>query len=79
MDVRVAKIREQGLEEDEAYTRVIYGELGVKPIQIETSKPKNNGDPKKVIEENELETYLADGWDVQTILPSEKILVRRDY
>jgi len=79
MDVRVAKIREQGLAEDEAYTRVICGELGVKPIQIETSQPKNNGDPKKIVSEQELETYLADGWDVQTVLPSGKILVRREY
>jgi hypothetical protein len=79
MDVRVAKIREQGVDEEEANARVIFGELGVKPMQIETSKPKNNGDPKKIVAEDELEAYLADGWNVQFVLPSGKILVQRDY
>ena len=79
MEVRVAKIREQGVDEEEANVRVIYGELGVKPMQIETSKPRNNGDPKKIVSENELEDYLADGWNVQFVLPSGKILVQRDY
>jgi len=34
-------------------------------------------DPKKIVEERELEGYLAEGWDVQAILPSGRILVRR--
>ena len=79
MDVRVAKIREQGVDEEEANTKVIFGELGVKPMQIETSKSKSNGDPKKTVSENELEEHLEDGWDVQTVLPSGKILIKRDY
>ena len=38
---------------------------------------KSNNDPKKVIEEDELERYLAEGWDVQTVLPSGRILIKR--
>ena len=79
MDVRIAKVRQQGLGEEEAYVNVICNELGVEPIEIEISKPKNHGHPKKVVSEDELESYLAEGWDVQTVLPSGKILVRRDY
>jgi integrase len=79
MKVRVAKLREQGIEEEEANTRVIFGELGIEPIEIQVSKPKSNGDPKKIISENDLEAYLADGWNVQFVLPSGKILVQRDY
>ena len=35
-------------------------------------------DPKKVILEAELERYLADGWNVQTVLPSGRILIKRE-
>jgi hypothetical protein len=79
MEVRIAKIREQGVDEEEANTRVIFGELGIEPIEIQVSKPKSNGDPKKIISERDLEEYLADGWNVQFVLPSGKILVQRDY
>jgi hypothetical protein len=34
-------------------------------------------DPKKVMDEGELERHLLDGWDVQMTLPSGKILVRK--
>jgi hypothetical protein len=36
-----------------------------------------NSDPKKIVGETELEEYLADGWDVQTVLPSGKILIKK--
>lgn len=36
-----------------------------------------NNDPKKIINENELERYLAKGWDVQTVLPSGKTLIEK--
>jgi len=75
MDVRIARVRERGLGEDEAYVDVICNELGVKPIEIQVSKPKDNSDPKKIVSEDELEEYLGDGWEVQTVLPSGRILI----
>ena len=33
--------------------------------------------PRKVVDEAELERFLLDGWDVQMILPSGKILIRK--
>ncbi len=78
MDVKVAKMREEGLNEDDTYLKIICGELGVKPIKVEALKPKNdNSDPKRIVAEEELEHYLAEGWDVQTVLSSGKILVRK--
>jgi integrase len=38
---------------------------------------KSNNDPKKIVDESQLENYLAKGWDLQTILPSGKILIRK--
>ena len=40
-------------------------------------KEEANADPKKIISEKELERYLAEGWDVQTVLPSGRILIRK--
>jgi integrase len=71
MKVRIEKRRELGRDPD--------GEEEIQAIQNEIRKTRAqpNSDPKKVVQENELERYLADGWDVQTVLPSGKILVRR--
>jgi hypothetical protein len=77
MDTRVARMREGGLSEEDAYLRIICGELGVEPVKAEALKPKGDGDPKRIVAEEELGHYLAEGWDVQTVLPSGKILVRR--
>lgn len=38
-----------------------------------------DNDPKKIITEDELGKHLADGWDIQNVLQSGKIVVRRDY
>jgi len=77
VEVKVAKMRKEGLSEEEAHVRIICGELSVEPMRIEIIKPKDNSDPKKIIDENELEGYLNEGWNVQTVLPSGKILIRK--
>jgi integrase len=40
-------------------------------------RENTNSDPRKVVGEAELERYLAEGWDVQTVLPSGRILLRK--
>ena len=40
-------------------------------------RENSNNDPKKIVSEGELERYLAQGWDVQTVLPSGKILIKK--
>ncbi|MCD6263483.1 hypothetical protein J7L60_03620 [Candidatus Bathyarchaeota archaeon] len=46
-------------------------------MKIEVSNKKRPRDPRKIVSEGELERYLADGWDVQTALPSGRILIRK--
>jgi site-specific recombinase XerD len=48
----------------------------IRKLSLESYRHSNN-DPKKVIKEDELEHYLAEGWDVHTVLPSGRILIRR--
>jgi integrase len=78
MEVRVAKLRVQGYDDDASVARTLYGALGIDPLRIDTlTRKENNGDPKKIVSERELERHLAEGWDVQTVLPSGKILIRK--
>jgi hypothetical protein len=49
----------------------------IRRLSLEGYKLRERSDPKKVIDEVELERYLADRWDVQTILPSRRIPIRR--
>ena len=76
MESRIAEMKEEGLGEAEAYARMVCRQLGIKPMKIEVSD-KRDEDPKKIVSEGELERYLAEGWDVQTVLPSGKILIRK--
>ena len=41
--------------------------------------PKNgNGNAPKIVNEAELEALLADGWTFVSVLPSGKLLVKRE-
>ena len=78
IEVRIARLRESEpeLNEEEAVGRVVKEEL-LKALRVEARKTMEDGDPKKIVREEELEQYLADGWDVQTVLPSGRILIRK--
>jgi hypothetical protein len=70
---RVELGREPGLDE-------ILEEVGKLEPRLE--RAKDSGDPlgallRRIVGEDELERYLAEGWDVQTVLPSGRILIRR--
>ena len=78
MEVHVVKQRAQGYDDDASLARTLYGALGIDTMRIDTfTKKEENGDPKKIVAERELERHLAEGWDVQTVLPSGKILIRK--
>ena len=51
----------------------------IRKLSLEGSRLRENPkkDPKKIIDENDLENYLEKGWDVQTVLSSGKILVTK--
>lgn len=77
VEIRIAQLKEEEPEisDEEALGRVIREELGI--AKLNTQIKRENMDPKKIINESELERYLAEGWDVQTLLPSGKILIRK--
>jgi hypothetical protein len=52
-------------------------QLAIKKTREEVIRGNGNSDPRKLIDEDELERHLLEGWDVQMTLPSGKILVRK--
>ena len=51
----------------------------IRKLRLEGYKLKGNpnSDPKKIIDENQLENYLTEGWNVQTVLSSGRILINK--
>jgi hypothetical protein len=76
-NVKIAKKMEEGLNKEEAYKSLICEKLGIERMRILPAKHGKSNDPKKIIREEELDRYLAGGWDVQTVLPSGRILVKK--
>jgi hypothetical protein len=70
LDVKVAKEKELGRELTRDEELQIYEEE-LKKLR----EGKRN--PHRIIGEDELEKHLAEGWNVQTILPSGRILIRK--
>ena len=69
LDVKVAKERELGKE--------LSIDEEIELFESEIKKARENPDPKRIVREEELEEYLVKGWDVQTVLPSGRILIRK--
>ncbi|MCW4039056.1 MAG: hypothetical protein NWF13_10030 [Candidatus Bathyarchaeota archaeon] len=72
----VAKLRAKGLDDEEAAMQTLCGALGIEPVMLDAFQPKN---PKMIVSEFELTKYMDARVDMQTILPSERILIQRDY
>jgi integrase len=70
VEVKVAREKELGreLNKDEEI-RLFEDEL--KKLR------EGQRDPQKIVQENELESYLAEGWHFVSVLPSRKILIKK--
>lgn len=78
IELKVAKLRETEPEigEEEAVGKIVRADL-LKQLQVEARKKKRSDDPKKIVSEEELEGYLAEGWDMRAVLPSGKIIIEK--
>ena len=70
LEVKIAKEREvgRGLDRDE---EIELFENEIRKIR------ESEDDPQIIVREEELESYLNDGWQFVTALPSQKILIRK--
>ena len=71
LEVKIAKEREQEkkLSIDE---KIEFFENEIKKMR------EGERDPQIIVEEEELENHLAEGWQFVSVLPSQRILIRKD-
>jgi hypothetical protein len=69
LEVKIAKEREgkKELTQDET----------IELFEVEIKKKRAEPDPQKIVKEEELEGCLAGGWQFVSMLPSQKILIRK--
>ena len=70
VEVKIAKEKELGRE--------LNKEEEIQLFEEELKKIRENPDPQKIVREEELEKYLSDGWQFVTVLPSKRILIRKE-
>lgn len=77
LEIRIAQLKKKipEISEEEALSQIIRESLGITKLNM--GNQNSNNDPKKIVSENELEKFLAQGWDVQAVLPSGKILIKK--
>ena len=71
MEVKVAKEKEteKELTRDE--------QIDLFESEIKKMREIDQDDPQKIIQEKELESHLMDGWEFVSVLPSDRILIRK--
>jgi len=70
VEIKVAKEKELGRE--------LSKEEEIQLFEEQLRKIRENPDPQKIVREEELEKYLADGWQFISVLPSKRILIRKE-
>jgi len=70
IDVKIAREREleRDLDLDEE----------IELFENEIKRVREEEDPQIIVGEEELEEHLAEGWEFVSVLPSQKILIRRE-
>jgi len=69
LEVKIAKENEENRELTQDET--------VELFESEMKKTREQPDPQVIVEEKELESYLREGWQFVSILPSQKVLIRK--
>ncbi|MGQ9469981.1 MAG: hypothetical protein ACUVTD_09250, partial [Nitrososphaerales archaeon] len=71
LEVKVAKEKELGRELSKDEEMELF-ENEMKKLR------EGKSNPHRIVREDELENYLAEGWQFVSVLPSQRILIRKD-
>jgi hypothetical protein len=69
LEVKIAKEKEENRELTQDETIELF--------ESEMKKTREQPDPQMIVEEKELESYLRDGWQFVSVLPSQRVLIRK--
>jgi len=71
VEVKIAKEKELGRE--------LNKEEEIQLFEEELKRIRDNPDPQKIVREDELEDYLAEGWQFVSVQPSKRILIKKEF
>lgn len=66
------------VEREEELGRKLELDEEIELLESRMKKFRENPDPQRIVGEDELEAYLAEGWQFVSVLPSRKILIRTE-
>ena len=69
LEVKIAKENEENRELTQDETIELF--------ESEMKKTREQPDPQIIVEEKELESYLREGWQFVSVLPSRRVLIRK--
>jgi hypothetical protein len=72
LEIKVAKERESGEEMN------VNEEIAFLEIEMKKMRDKRN-DPPMIVDEKDLNNHLSHGWEFVSVLPSQMILIKREY
>jgi len=72
IEIKIAKERESGEEMS------VDEEIALFESEMKKRREGEN-DPQTIVDEGDLENHLSEGWEFVSVLPSQRILIRRDY
>ena len=71
VEVKIAREKELGRE--------LSKEEEIQLFEEKLRKMRENPDPQKIVREDELEEYIAEGWQFVSVLPSKRILIKKEF
>ena len=71
VEVKIAREKELGRE--------LSKEEEIRLFEEQLRKVRENPDPQKIVREDELEDYIAEGWQFVSVLPSKRILIKKEF
>ncbi len=69
LDVKIARENNDKKQLDQDETIELF--------EVEIKKLREQPDPQLIVHENRLESYLRDGWQFVSVLPSQKVVIRK--
>ena len=69
-EIKIAKEKELG--------KKLGSDEEIELLENKIKKLREEQDPQMIVAEEELEKHLAEGWEFVSVLPSKKILIRKD-
>ncbi len=72
------KVEQVKVVKEREFRRELNSDEEIELFENEIRKMREGeDDPQIVVDEEEVESYLLDGWEFVSVLPSQKILIRR--